>query len=86
MTEDWSWNKVLVDGGETEAEAHSSTEMRPRQMLKKRSTWAAVQGLQLSVSEAPREAEQSAAADEGTKDIALLTLHPHQTCSEQLTD
>lgn len=32
------------------------------------------------------EAEQSAAADEGAKDTALLTLRPHQTCSEQLAD
>lgn len=40
----------------------------------------------LSVSEARGEAEQSAAADEGAKDTALLTLRPHQTCSEQLAD
>lgn len=55
--------------------------MKPRQ-----STWAPAQGVQLSVLEERGVAEQSAAADEGTKDTALLTLRPHQTCSEQLGD
>lgn len=44
------------------------------------------QRLQLPVLETRGEAEQSAAADEGTKDTALLTLRPHQTCSKQLAD
>lgn len=39
-------------------------------------------GKQLSVC----EAEQSAAADEGAEDTALLTLRPHQTCGSRLAD
>lgn len=34
-----------------------------------------------SVSETQQQTEQSAAADEGEEDTALLTLRPHQTCS-----
>lgn len=47
---------------------------------------APVPRLKLSVLERQGEAEQSAGADEGAKDTALLTLRPHQTCTEQLAD
>lgn len=64
----------------------STTKMRRRKMWQQSSDGAPAQRLQLSVLEVRGEAEQSAAADEGTKDTALLTLRPHQTCSEQLAD
>lgn len=73
-----------MTGPAWQKQIHSTTEIRPGEIWRCRERENT--RMQLSVFEARGEAEQSAAADEGAKDTALLTLRPHQTCSSQLAD